>query len=127
MASAVCAHLSAIKKVVHPKALECEDCVPIGLRTWMHLRTCQTCGGTRCCDSSPNKHASKHARKQPPSRDRLRPAGRALAVLLPRRRDGRVLAHPATLDRRDTLAADLEGGGPWPTRARRGVSSSSRR
>jgi gamma-glutamyl hercynylcysteine S-oxide synthase len=27
-----------------------------------HLRTCQTCGGTRCCDSSPNRHASKHAR-----------------------------------------------------------------
>ncbi|MBV7269713.1 UBP-type zinc finger domain-containing protein [Winogradskyella sp. WHY3] len=27
----------------------------------MHLRTCQTCGATLCCDSSPNKHASKHA------------------------------------------------------------------
>ena len=24
---------------------------------WVHLRTCQTCGGTRCCDSSPNRHA----------------------------------------------------------------------
>jgi hypothetical protein len=30
---------------------------------WVHLRTCQECGGTRCCDSSPNQHASKHARK----------------------------------------------------------------
>jgi len=28
----------------------------------VHLRTCQECGGTRCCDDSPNKHASKHAR-----------------------------------------------------------------
>jgi hypothetical protein len=30
---------------------------------WVHLRTCQTGGGTRCCDSSPNKHASRHARE----------------------------------------------------------------
>ena len=29
----------------------------------MHLRTCQECGVTLCCDSSPNQHASKHARK----------------------------------------------------------------
>jgi Zn-finger in ubiquitin-hydrolases and other protein len=28
----------------------------------VHLRTCQTCGITLCCDSSPNRHASKHAR-----------------------------------------------------------------
>jgi hypothetical protein len=28
----------------------------------MHLRTCQECGATLCCDSSPNQHASKHAR-----------------------------------------------------------------
>ncbi|WP_240163725.1 UBP-type zinc finger domain-containing protein [Spirosoma taeanense] len=26
----------------------------------MHLRTCQQCGTTLCCDSSPNKHATKH-------------------------------------------------------------------
>jgi uncharacterized UBP type Zn finger protein len=24
---------------------------------------CLTCGAVRCCDSSPNQHASKHARK----------------------------------------------------------------
>jgi hypothetical protein len=29
----------------------------------MHLRTCQTCGATLCCDSSPNQHASKHAQQ----------------------------------------------------------------
>jgi hypothetical protein len=29
----------------------------------MHLRTCQECGVTLCCDNSPNQHASKHARK----------------------------------------------------------------
>ena len=27
----------------------------------MHLRLCLECGQVGCCDSSPNKHASKHA------------------------------------------------------------------
>jgi len=56
-----CAHISAIESVKQPKHRECEECVKIGAR-WVHLRTCQECGGTRCCDSSPNRHASKHAR-----------------------------------------------------------------
>ena len=30
--------------------------------SWVHLRTCQTCGVTLCCDSSPNHHATKHAK-----------------------------------------------------------------
>jgi hypothetical protein len=55
-----CDHIESINDVMHPKRKECEDCVKIGAR-WVHLRTCQQCGGTRCCDSSPNKHASKHA------------------------------------------------------------------
>lgn len=55
-----CSHLRAIKQVQLPVTKVCEDCVKIGGR-WVHLRTCQTCGGTRCCDSSPNRHASKHA------------------------------------------------------------------
>jgi len=38
----------------------CEECLKIG-GTWMHLRMCMTCGTIRCCDSSPNQHASKHA------------------------------------------------------------------
>jgi hypothetical protein len=62
MAAPICAHLVAIQEVLRPKALECEDCVKIG-SGWSHLRTCQKCGGTRCCDDSPNRHASKHARK----------------------------------------------------------------
>jgi hypothetical protein len=57
---APCAHLGAITDVRVAKRYECEECVPIGGR-WVHLRTCQECGGTRCCDSSPNRHASKHA------------------------------------------------------------------
>jgi hypothetical protein len=56
-----CGHISTIKTVKHPKSFECEECVKIG-SSWVHLRTCQTCGVTLCCDSFPNKHASKHAR-----------------------------------------------------------------
>ena len=57
----VCAHLEAITQVKQPTKRECEECVKIGA-SWVHLRTCQECGGTRCCDDSPNKHASAHAR-----------------------------------------------------------------
>ena len=57
--SGKCAHLAAIADVtIGP--YECEECVAIG-STWVHVRTCQACGRTRCCDNSPNRHASKHA------------------------------------------------------------------
>ena len=62
MEAATCAHLEQIKDVKLAKKRECEECVRIGA-DWVHLRTCQSCGMTLCCDSSPNKHASKHARK----------------------------------------------------------------
>jgi hypothetical protein len=61
MEGQICAHLKQIKDIKRPKKRECEECVRIG-SDWMHLRTCQTCNATLCCDSSPNKHASKHAR-----------------------------------------------------------------
>jgi hypothetical protein len=61
MSDGICAHLEAITTVIHAKRHECEECVKIGSR-WVHLRTCQECGKTLCCDSSPNRHASKHAR-----------------------------------------------------------------
>lgn len=61
MSSVQCSHLKAILSVKHPKAMECEECVKTDAR-WVHLRTCQECGTTRCCDSSPNRHASAHAR-----------------------------------------------------------------
>ena len=57
---ALCSHLSAIKTVIHAKKHECEECVKIHGH-WVHLRTCQSCGSTLCCDNSPNKHATKHA------------------------------------------------------------------
>ena len=56
-----CEHIEAITDVKHAKRREFEECVKIHSR-WMHLRTCQACGVTLCCDSSPNRHASKHAR-----------------------------------------------------------------
>ena len=60
--SGVCAHLRAITTVKHPKRQVCEECEKIGA-DWVHLRICQQCSATLCCDDSPNKHASKHARK----------------------------------------------------------------
>jgi len=59
-----CTHLQSIKSIRAPLMLECEDCVKIG-GSWVHLRTCQACGGTRCCDQSPNQHARKHALSTP--------------------------------------------------------------
>lgn len=61
MSNAPCSHIGSIENVKHPQKRECEECVKMGAR-WVHLRTCQECGVTLCCDSSPNKHASKHAR-----------------------------------------------------------------
>jgi hypothetical protein len=61
MTKKVCAHLAAIHAIKQPKRHVCEECVKSG-DTWVHLRTCQTCGVTLCCDSSPNRHASAHAR-----------------------------------------------------------------
>jgi uncharacterized UBP type Zn finger protein len=53
-----CTHLDQVKEVT-PSANGCEDCLRTG-GTWMHLRLCMTCGHVGCCDSSPNKHATKH-------------------------------------------------------------------
>jgi len=41
------------------KAYVCDECIKTG-STWVHLRTCQTCGTTLCCDNSPHKHATAH-------------------------------------------------------------------
>ena len=62
MSESSCTHIEGIGQIKTAKAHECEECVKIGSR-WVHLRTCQACGVTLCCDSSPNRHASKHARR----------------------------------------------------------------
>jgi hypothetical protein len=59
--SVPCEHLRAIADVRRPTRQVCERCVEISA-TWVHLRTCQQCGVTLCCDSSPNRHASGHAK-----------------------------------------------------------------
>ena len=61
MMVATCADIAAIDEVKPARVRVCEACVAIGDR-WVHLRTCQTCGMTLCCDSSPNRHATQHAR-----------------------------------------------------------------
>jgi uncharacterized UBP type Zn finger protein len=55
-----CAHATqaTLRHVARP-AKGCEDCLRTGGR-WVHLRACLTCGHIGCCDSSPNKHATKH-------------------------------------------------------------------
>ena len=57
-----CSHIAALTEVKPPRERQCEECVKLGAQ-WMHLRTCQTCGVTLCCDSSPNRHASTHAQR----------------------------------------------------------------
>jgi len=56
-----CTHLDTVADVT-PSSTGCEDCLRIGGR-WVHLRMCMECGKIGCCDDSPNKHASKHARE----------------------------------------------------------------
>ncbi|MEY2539242.1 MAG: hypothetical protein QOG67_2982 [Verrucomicrobiota bacterium] len=61
MPAGACSHIHEITDVKLPERFECAECVKIG-DSWVHLRTCQQCGVTLCCDSSPNRHATKHAR-----------------------------------------------------------------
>jgi hypothetical protein len=53
-----CAHADQIHDVT-PSAPGCEECLKTG-SPWLHLRLCRTCGHVGCCDSSPNRHATKH-------------------------------------------------------------------
>ena len=62
MSNVPCEHISAVTEVKHAAKRQCDECMKTGSR-WLHLRTCQECGTTRCCDDSPNQHASKHARE----------------------------------------------------------------
>jgi uncharacterized UBP type Zn finger protein len=62
--STPCTHLDQVQITDIPTRAEvpgCEDCLKTGGR-WMHLRVCLTCGKVGCCDDSPNRHASAHAR-----------------------------------------------------------------
>ena len=57
----VCGHLDRITVETLPASIRgCEECLKTGSR-WVHLRMCMSCGKIGCCDSSPNRHASRHA------------------------------------------------------------------
>ena len=53
-----CEHIHQAQDI-QPSRRVCEDCVKTGDQ-WVHLRICLTCGHVGCCDSSKNKHATKH-------------------------------------------------------------------
>jgi uncharacterized UBP type Zn finger protein len=60
---AVCDHVDQIA-VTEPEGdvAGCSECLKTG-SMWVHLRMCMTCGEIGCCDSSPNRHASRHAQE----------------------------------------------------------------
>ena len=53
-----CTHLQWVRTAA-PNAAGCEECLAMG-DSWVHLRLCRTCGHVGCCDSSKNRHATKH-------------------------------------------------------------------
>jgi CPA1 family monovalent cation:H+ antiporter len=54
-----CTHLDEAGHAGDVLDRRCEDCVREG-STWVHLRSCLTCGHVGCCDSSPRRDASGH-------------------------------------------------------------------
>jgi hypothetical protein len=61
-AESPCSHLNHLR-ITHTKTHVCEACVKLG-DTWVHLRLCTDCGNVGCCDSSKNRHATKHAKHE---------------------------------------------------------------
>jgi uncharacterized UBP type Zn finger protein len=53
-----CTHVKQIRDV-EPGTQGCEECLKTG-DEWVQLRMCLICGHVGCCDSSPNKHATRH-------------------------------------------------------------------
>ncbi|NUU24098.1 MAG: UBP-type zinc finger domain-containing protein [Streptomycetaceae bacterium] len=52
----------AIDPSVPPSGTGCVECDANG-GWWFHLRRCALCGHIGCCDDSPSKHATAHARE----------------------------------------------------------------
>ena len=59
MRKTACTHVRDHVKNVHPHTQGCEECLKTG-DSWVHLRMCLECGHVGCCDSSKNRHATKH-------------------------------------------------------------------
>jgi uncharacterized UBP type Zn finger protein len=58
MTTMICEHVEEIRDV-EPSSDGCQECLQTG-DSWVHLRLCLTCGHVGCCDTSKNKHATKH-------------------------------------------------------------------
>jgi len=54
--------VDGIDPAVAPSGAGCVECEQAG-GWWFHLRRCAACGHVGCCDSSPSRHASAHARE----------------------------------------------------------------
>jgi CPA2 family monovalent cation:H+ antiporter-2 len=54
-----CPHAASVLPEVSTAATACVECAKTG-DAWVHLRVCMSCGVVRCCDSSPNRHATRH-------------------------------------------------------------------
>lgn len=52
--------MKEIDPAVKPSGTGCVECLAAG-GWWLHLRRCTACGHIGCCDSSPSRHARKHA------------------------------------------------------------------
>jgi hypothetical protein len=50
-----------INTVSKPSGDGCVECLASASGWWFHLRRCAECGHIGCCDSSPSRHASRHA------------------------------------------------------------------
>ena len=57
----LCEHFDGIEGKEPRTPDGCEECLATGGK-WVHLRLCLTCGHVGCCDNSPNRHATKHAK-----------------------------------------------------------------
>ncbi len=57
-----CQHIASVEKLKTASEYVCEECIKTG-DEWVHLRVCQTCGATLCCDDSPNTHMTRHYHK----------------------------------------------------------------
>jgi uncharacterized UBP type Zn finger protein len=53
-----CGHVDQIR-ITETSEHGCPECVQLG-DEWVHLRLCLSCGHVGCCDSSKNRHATRH-------------------------------------------------------------------
>jgi uncharacterized UBP type Zn finger protein len=58
-----CSHVATLPSPEPaPNSATCEECLRLGQRP-VQLRMCLSCGQVGCCDSSPGRHATGHARE----------------------------------------------------------------